>query len=73
MILLNSNHVSFIKPNDALLDVMNIMFKIDADKVAPIREFKAINFLSPYKTFFTSTLFYESILMSIRMCGFEYL
>ena len=72
-ILVNSNHISFLKPNDALLDLMNIMFRIDVDKVAPIREFKAINFLSPYKTFFTSTLFYESILMSARMSAFDYL
>ena len=52
---------------------MNIMFKIDANTANPIREFRIINFLSPYKTFFTSTLFYESFSMVARMGMFEYL
>ena len=72
-ILVNSNHISFVKPNDALLDLMNVMFRIDKDKAAPIREFRVINFLAPYKTFFNSTLFYEGIIMGSRMGIFEFL
>lgn len=72
-VLVNSNHISFTKPNDALLDLMNVMFKIDKANAAPIREFRVINFLAPYKTFFKSTLFYEGFVMGGRICMYDYL
>ena len=70
-VLVNSNHISFTKPNDALLDLMNVMFKIDKANAAPIREFRVINFLAPYKTFFKTTLFYEGLSMGGRIYMFD--
>ena len=52
---------------------MNAMFKIDKEKSAPIREFRVINFLAPYKTFFKSTIFYEGFAMGGRICIYDHL
>lgn len=50
-ILVNSNSISFADKNKALLDLMNVMFKINQGKNAPIQEFRLGNFFSCYRPF----------------------
>ena len=70
--LVNSNNISFIKADNALLDLMNYMFRLN-DQNRPINEFKISNFLSCYRHFWTSTLLYESGTFITRTLVFDYL
>ena len=50
-ILVNSSLMSFVSKDAALLDLMNVMFKINRGVNAPIQEFKLTNFFACYKPF----------------------
>jgi hypothetical protein len=65
-VLVNSNRISFHKSSDALLELMNYMFKLN-DKTKPIKEFKFSNFMACYQNFFKSTLYYETIFLTSRL------
>ena len=43
-ILVNSNSLSFVSKDAALLDLINLMFKINKGVNAPIQEFRLANF-----------------------------
>ena len=51
-ILINSSYMNFANRNDALLDLMNVMFRINRGVNAPIQEFRASNFFACYRPFF---------------------
>lgn len=77
-VLVNSNKISYAKFDEALLDTMADMFYIPregslgpstADRVS----FRIVNFLSCYKKYFTSTMFYESLSITMRMGLFNVL
>jgi len=54
-ILVNSNKISFANKDQALLDLMNIMFKLSHTHQANggvIQEFKISNFFACYRPFF---------------------
>ena len=70
-LLVNSNNISFTQPSEALLDLMNIMFKVDSTKIIELYDLRLINIFSPYKTFFGSTMFYEGIGMGMRMTLYD--
>ena len=70
-ILVNSNFMSFANRDAALLDLMNVMFKINRGENAPIQAFKLSNFFACYRPFFTQTLPYECISIGLRMTIFD--
>ena len=72
-ILVNSSSLCFVSKDAALLDLMNVMFKINKGVNAPIQEFRLANFFACYKPFFTSTLPYESLSLGLRLTIYEIL
>ena len=72
-ILVNSNHVSFVSKDAALLDLMNVMFKINRGVNAPIQEFRLSNFFACYRPFVLQTLPYECLSLGLRLSLFEHL
>ena len=57
----------------ALLDLMNVMFKINKGVNAPIQEFRVVNFFACYKPFFAATLPYECLNLGLRVTIFDVL
>ena len=72
-ILVNSSFMSFASKDAALLDLMNVMFKINRGVNAPIQEFRLKNFYACYAPFFRMTLPYETLTLASRMTLFEQL
>ena len=70
-ILVNSNSMSFVSKDAALLDLMNVMFKINRGENAAIQEFRLKNFYSMYKPFLSQTLPYECLSLGLRISLFE--
>jgi len=68
----NSNLISFQRSSDALLDLMNFMFKLN-DQSKPVQEFRLKNFIACYKNFFSTTLVYEAGTFCGRIKLFELL
>ena len=63
-LLVNSNTISFTKSSDALLDLMNMMFKINTQGHT---EFKLTHFFAVYRNFFSTTMLYESFSIAGRI------
>lgn len=66
--MLNTSNVAFVSSENALLSLMSIMFNLQNK---PDLEFKIKQFLSCYKLFFTSTLPYEALSMTMRLKLYE--
>lgn len=70
-LLVNSNKISFVNRSDALLELMNYMFRLNSQS-KPISDFKIKHFLKCYQGFFSSTLIYESIFLASRLQAFSF-
>lgn len=68
---MNSNSISFVSKDAALLDLMNVMFKINQGENAKIKEFRLQNFFACYRPFLRATLPYECLSMSLRVNLYE--
>jgi len=69
IILVNSNHVSFADTSEALLDLMNVMFRLESN--VRMQAFSINNFFSSYRTFLKMTLPYETAFLFGRTKLFE--
>lgn len=67
-VLVNSNNISFVKSDAALLDLMNYMFHLNTNSEV-IQEFRIAYFLRCYSHFWTSVLPYETL----SFCSRSYL
>ena len=67
--MLNTHNVAFTSSENALLSLMSVMFNLQ--NKADLQEFKIKQFVSCYRLFFTSTLLYESLSMTMRIKLFE--
>jgi len=68
-LLVQSSNISFANTTDALLDMMNYMFRLRNKEVS---EFKVSYFLTSYRNFWTTRLPYESLSFCTRFAMFEW-
>lgn len=66
-VMLHSNLISFAQPQQALLDVMNTIFKLDSSRNAGSQKFSIGNFFACYRSFFRSTMPYEALSYCLRV------
>ena len=69
-LLTHSSNISFANTTDALLDLMNYMFRLQ-NKGHIISEFKVTYFLTSYRNFWTTRLPYESLSFCTRFALFD--
>lgn len=66
-IMVNSNLISFAQPTQAVLDMMNVMFRLESSRNSGSQKFTLGNFFAIYRSFFTKTMPYEALSFYLRV------